>query len=137
MLESTSIPCSGIVFSIMTQCIKVLAQTPHNRMGLPKEKLTPSKVAHSLMFTTHVSKYFQGEAILIVAYLINGMPSRVLKFQTPCQILTQVYPENRLTSSLPLKVISCSTFVHIPSHQRSKLDPSVIKCLFLGYSPHR
>ena len=37
-------------------------------------------VARSLMFSTHVPKFFWGEAILIAAYLINRMPSRILDF---------------------------------------------------------
>ncbi|RVW67994.1 Retrovirus-related Pol polyprotein from transposon RE1 [Vitis vinifera] len=49
----------------------------------------------SLSFTkvpmsTLLSK--MGEAILTTAYLINRMPSRILDFQTPCQILLQSFP---------------------------------------------
>ena len=41
----------------------------------------------------------------------------------------------RLTSDLPLKVFGCVAFVHIHNHNRDKLDPQALKCVFLGYSP--
>lgn len=44
------------------------------------------EVARSLMFTTKVLKYLWGDAILTATYLINRMPSRVLKFQTPLTV---------------------------------------------------
>ena len=87
------------------------------------------------MFTTNVPKHFWGEVVLIATYLINRMPSRVLKFQTPCQTLLLSYPDTRIISSLPLKVFGCTTFVHIHQRHQSKLDPKATKCLFLGYSP--
>ena len=93
------------------------------------------EVARSIMFTTNVPKHFWGEAVLTATYLINRMPSRVLKFQTPCQAILCSYPDTQIISSLPLKVFGCTAFVHIHQHHRSKLDPKAIKCLFLGYSP--
>ncbi|KAK0593418.1 hypothetical protein LWI29_036352 [Acer saccharum] len=93
------------------------------------------EVARSIMFTTNVPKHFWGEAVLTATYLINRMPSRVFKFQTPCQAILCSYPDTQIISSLPLKVFGCTAFVHIHQHHRSKLDPKAIKCLFLGYSP--
>ncbi|RVX21434.1 Retrovirus-related Pol polyprotein from transposon RE1 [Vitis vinifera] len=77
----------------------------------------------------------EGEVVLTTAYLINRMPSRTLNYQSPCQVLLQSYPNSRLISSIPIKVFGCTAFVHIHSQHRSKLDPKVVKCLFLGYSP--
>jgi hypothetical protein len=64
------------------------------------------------------------------------MPS-ILKFKTPSQVLLQAFPHNKILSSLDPKVSGCSVFVHIHPHHRSKLDPKSIKCIFLGYSPHK
>ncbi|GAA0147741.1 transmembrane signal receptor [Lithospermum erythrorhizon] len=95
------------------------------------------EVARSLMFTNHVPKHFWGEAILTATYLINRMPSRVIKFQKPRDILLQAFPHVKsFSSDLPLKVFGCSTFVHIHQH-RTKLDPKSVKCIFLGYSSHQ
>ncbi|RVW56491.1 Retrovirus-related Pol polyprotein from transposon TNT 1-94 [Vitis vinifera] len=82
------------------------------------------EVARSLMFSMNVPKLFWGQAVLTAAYLINRMPSRVLKFQTPCQTLLKSFPTTRLISTVPPKIFGCSVFVHINQQHRSKLDPS-------------
>ncbi|RVW76743.1 Retrovirus-related Pol polyprotein from transposon TNT 1-94 [Vitis vinifera] len=78
-----------------------------------------------------------GQAVLTAAYLINRMPSRVLKFQTPCQTLLKSFPTTRLISIVPPKIFGCSVFVHINQQHRSKLDPRSLKCIFLGYSSNQ
>ena len=89
------------------------------------------------MFSTNVPKHFWGEVVLTTAYLINIMPSRVLKFQTSCQVLLQFFPHTKIISSLDPKIFECSVFVHIHQQHCSKLDPKSIKCIFLGYSPNQ
>ena len=96
------------------------------------------EVARSIMFSNNVPKYFWGEAILTATYLINQMPSRVLKFQNPHQVLIQSFPHFKsFTSDLPLKIFGCSAFVHIHHQNRTKLDPKSLKCIFLGYSSNQ
>ena len=93
------------------------------------------EVARSIMFSSNVPKQFWGEAVLTAAYLINRLPSRVLKFQTPCQLLLKTYPDTRILSQIPSRVFGCSVFVHTSQVNRSKLDPRSIKCIFVGYAP--
>ncbi|RVW92612.1 hypothetical protein CK203_039395 [Vitis vinifera] len=38
-------------------------------------------------------------------------------------------------NNLPLKTFECTSFVHLHSQHRTKLDPQTIKTIFLGYSP--
>lgn len=92
------------------------------------------EVARALMFTTSVPKHFWGEAILTAVYLINRMPSRVLKYHTPLSILLQAYPHTHLISNLPLKTFGCTSYVHILGPNRSKFDSRALRCVFLGYS---
>ena len=49
------------------------------------------EVARAIMFSMHVPKYLWGEAVLIESYLINRMPSRVLKYITPLECLKQIF----------------------------------------------
>ncbi|RVW61484.1 Retrovirus-related Pol polyprotein from transposon RE2 [Vitis vinifera] len=79
----------------------------------------------------------QEQPQMTVAYLINRMSSRVLKFQTPCQTLLKSFPTTRLISTVPPKIFGCSVFVHINQQHRSKLDPRSLKCIFLGYSSNQ
>ena len=78
-------------------------------------------VARALLFTTTVPKYLWGNVIHIATYLINWMLSKVLNFETPLDIFRKFYLRNRLSSTLPLKILGCTTFVHIHDHNRGKL----------------
>lgn len=96
------------------------------------------EVARAIMFSTMVPKRFWGEAVLTAAYLINRMPSRVLKFKTPHNLFTQFFPHSQtISNNLPLKIFGCTAFVHIYDHHRTKLDPRSHKCLFIGYSSRK
>lgn len=86
--------------------------------------------ARSLLFTMNVPKSFWGDAILTAAYLINRMPSNVLQFQIPLQLLPIAYP----TSSLPPRVFGCVCFVHLQPRTHGKLDPKAVRYVFIGYS---
>lgn len=68
------------------------------------------------------------------AYLINRLPSPVLNFETPLNLIKCYFPQNRVFSEIPPKVFECEMFVHIHSQNKNKLDPRSIKCIFLGYS---
>jgi len=47
-------------------------------------------------------------------------------------------PEEKFIGKKPdvshLKVFGCIAYVHVPDEKRSKLDPKVKKCIFIGYS---
>ena len=121
----------GIV--LLSSCV----DTPQQNGIFERKNRHLLEVARSLMFSTNVPKLFWGEAILTAAYLINKMLSRVLKFQTPCQTLLKSFPTTRLISIVPQKIFGCSVFVHINQQHRSKLDPRLLKCIFLGYSANK
>ncbi|KAM2392165.1 hypothetical protein ACFX1X_035690 [Malus domestica] len=64
------------------------------------------------------------------------MPSRVIDFQTPLQVLTQHVP---MVSTLTLtpRVFGCVVYVHIHKIHRTKLDPCALRCVFVGFSSHQ
>ena len=95
------------------------------------------EVARAIMFSTNVPKYLWGEAVLTASFLINRMPTRILKYKTPLECFKQIFPQSRIHSELPLKVFGCTAYVHIPSKFRSKLDPRAEKCVFIGYAPNK
>lgn len=82
------------------------------------------------MIRTHVPRPYWDDAIVTVVYLINYMPSRVLEFCTSVQVLAQHGP---LPSVLMLttQVFGCMAYVHLHKTQQSKLDPCVIRCVFV------
>ena len=88
----------------------------------------------SFKFQKKVPKSFWGEAVLTAAHLINRLPSRVLGFKSPMDILSTFYPNLHTTNNLVLWIFGCVAFVHVHNQNRGKLDPRALKCVFLGYS---
>jgi len=62
---------------------------------------------------------------MTVVYLINKCPSIALNFKTPEEIWFGHPP-----SLKQLKVFGCVAYAHI---RQDKLEPRVVKCIFLGY----
>ncbi|CAL9008198.1 unnamed protein product [Prunus brigantina] len=67
--------------------------------------------------------------VLTAAYLINRLPSRVLDFKSPYEVM-----KGKKINLSHLRVFGCTCFVHIQSSHRDKLDPRAVKCIFMGYS---
>jgi hypothetical protein len=87
------------------------------------------EVTHSLMFTMNVPKFLRSEAILTATYLINRTPTKILATKTPCEILLGA---NKFV--VPPNIFGCTCFVRDHRPLVGKLDPRVVKCIFVGYS---
>ena len=87
------------------------------------------------MFSTKIPNYLWGDSVLHATYLINRIPSKVLKFQTPIDILQNEFPKSRVFNSMPLKISGCTVFIRNPDRTASKLDPKGKKCIFVGIAP--
>ena len=61
----------------------------------------------------------------------------VLNYITPLECFQKYFPESRIQSNLPLKIFGCTVYVHIPSKDRSKLDPRAEIYIFIGYAPNK
>jgi hypothetical protein len=80
-----------------------------------------------LLFSVNLLKNYWLYAILAGCYLINRLPSRVLDFQSPFEILYE-----RKADISHLRVFGCIYFVH--SQNTGKLDHHAEKYIFVGYS---
>ncbi|KAI5328413.1 hypothetical protein L3X38_027810 [Prunus dulcis] len=92
--------------------------------------------AHALLLGALVPKGFWMDVVTYAVYLLNRLPSRVLDFQTPMQVLTHHLSASSMLTLSP-KVFGCVIYVHLHQNQRSKLDPCAPCCVFLGFSPHQ
>ncbi len=58
--------------------------------------------------------------------------------RTTTMVVHGMISEKKFTCKKPyvshLKVYSCITYEHVPNEKRSKLDPKVEMCIFIGYS---
>lgn len=80
------------------------------------------------MFQMNVPKHFWSHGVLTAAYLINRLPSRVLDFKSPLEVL-----KNRKPNLSHLQVFGCVCYVLAQSVHGDKLDTRSNKCVFLGY----
>ena len=67
---------------------------------------------------------------------MNRLSSRVLNYKTSLQVLAK-HVTLPSVLVLPPRKFGCVTYVHIPKNQRTKLDPCVVRCVFLGYGAHK
>ena len=84
----------------------------------------------ALLFQMHLPNHFWVNVVSIACFFINRMPSSVLNWVTPFQIL---FPHKSLFPIEPW-VFWCTCFVRDVRLHLSKLDPKSLKCTFLGYS---
>jgi transposase InsO family protein len=85
------------------------------------------EVTRALLFSGNLPKNYWADAVLTGCYLINRLPSRVLDFKSPLEVLY-----NRKIDISHLKIVGCVCYVH--SQDGGKLEPRLRKCVFLGYS---
>ena len=62
-------------------------------------------------------------------YVQNRTPHKVLENKTPEEIFSGKKPEVS-----HLIIFGCTVYIHIPKEKRTKLDPSIKKGIFVGYS---
>ncbi|KAL0641854.1 hypothetical protein Bca4012_102653 [Brassica carinata] len=87
------------------------------------------EVARSLMFQANVPKRFWSDAVATACYLINRIPTKVLKDQAPFEVLNKSKPFID-----HLRVFGCVCYVMTPGEQRNKLEAKSTKAMFIGYS---
>ncbi|XP_026436193.1 uncharacterized protein LOC113334063 [Papaver somniferum] len=87
------------------------------------------ETTHALMIQMHVPKKFWSHGSLTATYLINRLPSRVLEFKSPLEVLKHHQPDIS-----HLRVFGCVCYVHLQEKHRDKLDSRATKCVFFGYS---
>ena len=87
-----------------TSCVR----TPQQN-GIAEQKNGPIlAIACALMLQMNVPKLFWADAVLTTAYLLNKMPSRILKDKSPFEMF---FP-GKNPFSVPTRVFGCVSFVH-------------------------
>lgn len=91
------------------------------------------EVTRSLLIESHSPSYLWGEALTSAVYLINRTPSSVLNFRRPLDVLADHCTLPSLVHLEP-RIFGCVVYLHLHKHQRTKLEPRALKCVFVGYS---
>ncbi|WZZ60344.1 hypothetical protein YC2023_060451 [Brassica napus] len=87
------------------------------------------EVARSMMFHANVPKRFWSDGVQTACYLINRVPTKILKNLSPFEVLNKSKPVID-----HLRVFGCVCYVMVPGEQRNKLEAKSTKAMFIGYS---
>ncbi|GJZ71788.1 putative RNA-directed DNA polymerase [Tanacetum coccineum] len=89
------------------------------------------EMTRALIIESNAPNFFWPEALATATYLINRLPTKILKMKTPLETLSEYHTLPQVLTLEP-KVFGCTVFAHIPKSYRDKLDPCVEKCVFCG-----
>jgi hypothetical protein len=85
--------------------------------------------ARSMLHDQSLPLYLWAEACATAVYLQNRSPHRILGKMTPEEAFTGRRPDVE-----HIRIFGCSTFSHVPSERRTKLDPTAQQGILVGYS---
>jgi hypothetical protein len=83
----------------------------------------------SMLHDQSLPLYLWAEACCTAVYLQNRSPHRILGKMTPEEAFTGRRPDVE-----HIRIFGCSTFSHVPSERRTKLDPTAQQGILVGYS---
>ncbi|GMH04123.1 hypothetical protein Nepgr_005962 [Nepenthes gracilis] len=81
-----------------------------------------------MLFEARLPGSFWVEALRTAAHVINRSPCKPLDGEVPEQIWTGKEPVYS-----HLRTFGCKAFVHVSRDERTKLEPKIMHCVFLGY----
>jgi hypothetical protein len=102
---------------------------PHGRMELLKGRTNIIEIARAMLNEKNLPNYFWDEGVAIAVYIMNRTPIVAVHGMTPKEKFTC-----KKQDVSHLRVFDCIAYVHVPNENKSKLDPKVEKCIFIGYS---
>jgi hypothetical protein len=88
-----------------------------------------TSAVRSMLHDQSLPLYLWAEACCTAVYLQNRSPHRILGKMTPEEAFTGRRPDVE-----HIRIFGCSTFSHVPSERRTKLDPTAQQGILVGYS---
>jgi histone deacetylase 1/2 len=102
----------------------------HQQNGAAKRKHRHIvEIGLALLAHASMPLKFWDEAFLTAAYLINILPSRVINYSTPAELLLQQKPNYN-----SLRIFGCTCWPNLRHYNTHKLAFRSIRYVFLGYS---
>lgn len=80
------------------------------------------------MFQSKMPIQYWGESVLVAAYIINRLPIRLLKMQSPYE---RIY--HRASTYDHIKSFGSLCYASTLQHGRDKFSTRAVACAFLGY----
>ncbi|KAL0320005.1 UNVERIFIED_CONTAM: Copia protein [Sesamum radiatum] len=126
--EFLSHDCQTLFSSLGIAHQKTCPYTPQQNGLVERRHKQLLELARSLIFQAHLPTTFWGEALLAATYLLNRLPSSVLSWKTPYELLHKQPP-----SYDNLRVFGCLCFATLTKPHKDKFGKRALRCVFLGY----
>nr|GFC07462.1 putative ribonuclease H-like domain-containing protein [Tanacetum cinerariifolium] len=102
--------------------------TPQQNEVVERKHKHLFETARALRFEANISKKFWGECILTVAYIINRLPSKVIKNKTPYELVWNEEPKYE-----DLRIFGCLAYFKNTNTKGDKFEEKGKPRVFWGY----
>ncbi|CAL9014239.1 unnamed protein product [Prunus brigantina] len=116
-------------YALVTNQFKAIIQYFQSDGGERKNRHI-IETALTLLVASALPDKFWFHSVAHAAYLINLMPSSVLRYQSPFQSLYGKVPDIK-----SLRIFGTAVYPYIRPYNEHKLQPRTAQCVFMGYSP--
>jgi hypothetical protein len=103
--------------------------SPQQNGVIERKNMHIVKIVRAMLNEKNLPNYFWAEGVAITVYIMNRTHTTTIHGMTFKEKFTSKKP-----NVSRLRVFGCIPYVHVLDKKKSKLDPKVEKCSFIGYS---
>lgn len=104
-------------------------RTPGQNFLVERKRRNVTELGQTMLFHSGVPKRFWVETFGSAVWLINRLPSRVLDMHSPFAKLFNIQSDDS-----SLRVFGCQCFPYLHEYVKTKFDPRLLPCVFMGFS---